>query len=261
MSILDKIVEVKRDEVQKLARKFKQSDLAQFPLYNRPSIDMELFLKMKSDIALIAEVKKASPSKGLLKKNFDHIKIAKTYRKAGADIISVLSDVQFFQGNIVYLSEISDVMDTPLLRKDFIIDELQIHEASAFGAKFILLIAEILDAQQIIDFTQVARAANMDVLLELHSPDEIKKIDTSINRVIGINNRDLNTFDVTLKTTDTIKQLIHDDVAIVSESGIQTHQDVKYLKEVGINGILVGEHFMRSTSLSKTVKEMKEWCR
>ena len=178
----------------------------------------------------------------------------------GADAISVLTDKQFFKGNISYLKDIAKYKSVPLLRKDFIIDEYQVFEAKANGADAILLISEILSTSQIKELTSAATELGMNVLLELHSKEHLSKIDLTTNKIIGINNRDLTNFTTDLNTTKIISELITEDVIIVSESGINNKSNLDFLKSTKTNAVLVGEHFMKADNIGDSLKQMKEFC-
>jgi indole-3-glycerol phosphate synthase len=172
----------------------------------------------------------------------------------------VLTDVNFFKGSIEYLREIAAFKSVPLLRKDFIIDEFQIYEAKSNGADAILLIAESLSKNQIAELSVAAYENDLEVLLELHSEDEIEKIDFKKNSIIGINNRNLKTFNVSLETTKIIGELIPGENLLVAESGMKNKTDIEYIKGTNAKAILVGEHLMLSNTLGNAVKELKEWC-
>ena len=261
MNFLQKILDVKKEEVSELRRKFTRESFHSTEMFGKKRLNLELALSDKTKINIIAEVKKASPSKRILKNDFDHAAIAKSYMKCGADAISVLTDKQFFQGNISFLNEIAEKKTIPLLRKDFIIDEFQILEAKANGADAVLLIAEALSAKQINELTIVADENDLEVLLELHSEKQIDKIDFTKNKIIGINNRDLETFNVDINTTERITKQIPHDVVIVSESGLSSKQAVDELKKMKINVVLVGEHFMKSDNIEKSLEEFAGWCK
>ncbi len=261
MSFLQKILDVKKEEVSELHSKFTRESFRSADMYGKRRLSLENALSDKTKINIIPEVKKASPSKGILKNDFDHAAIGKNYMKCGADAISVLTDEQFFQGDISFLRDIANIKTVPLLRKDFIIDEFQILEAKAHGADAVLLIAETLSTQQINELTIVAEENDLEVLLELHSVMQLEKIDFTQNKIIGINNRDLETFKVNIKTTEEIvKQLPH-DVLIVSESGINSEVVLDQLKKINVNAVLVGEHFMKSDNIEKSLKEFAGWCK
>jgi indole-3-glycerol phosphate synthase len=255
MNILLQIVEDKKLELTGLKEKIKpnetnNSKYKEFSFYTA--------LSNKQQINLIAEIKKASPSKGIIKDNFNHLDIASEYMRSNVEAISVLTDKKYFMGDINYLSDISEIKTVPLLRKDFIIDEIQIYEAKLHGADAILLICEILDAYQIKEYTLLAKELKMDVLLELHSIKQLDKIDFEVNKIIGINNRNLENFEVNLNTTVEIKKHLPTDIIIVSESGIATTKDIEYLKHNNINAVLIGEYFMRKEDVYDAVKLFKE---
>lgn len=260
MTILDKILEIKKEEVAKLHHKYSRSSFSEFELFHKERIDFASALKNKNRISVIAEIKKASPSKGILKENFNHLSIAEIYLSGKVDAISVLTDQQFFKGNILFLKDIAKIKTVPLLRKDFIIDEFQILEAKSNGADAILLIAEALSKNQIDELTSTAVENNLDVLLEIHSESQLSKINFSKNKIIGINNRDLSTFQVDMNTTINLSNHIPDECLIVSESGINSQIDVDILKNYA-DAFLVGEHFMKSENITIALNEFLEWCK
>ncbi|MCB0731907.1 MAG: indole-3-glycerol phosphate synthase TrpC [Ignavibacteriae bacterium] len=260
MTILEEINEVKKEEVKKLRQEYNLSRFTDSEFFAKPKLSFYNALNRKDRISIIAEIKKASPSKGIIKEDFDHLKIADIYMENEIDAISILTDVNFFKGNISYLNDIAKIKTVPLLRKDFIIDEFQIYEAKANGADVILLIAESLSKNQISELTAAAKETDLEVLLELHSEDEFEKIDFNQNQIIGINNRDLKTFNVDLNTTKELGELIPKENLLVAESGIKTEQDLKFIKQTKAKAILVGEHLMSSNNISDSVKELKEWC-
>ncbi|MEJ5263348.1 MAG: indole-3-glycerol phosphate synthase TrpC [Ignavibacterium sp.] len=260
MDILSEIIEVKKQEVRNLKKKYSYNSFNSFEYFKSDSRKFDKALKNENRISLIAEIKKASPSKGTIKQNFNHLQIAEIYGEKNVDAISVLTDEKFFQGNIHFISEIKKITSVPLLRKDFIIDEYQILEAKAFGADAILLISEALSSTQINDLTDCAYELNLAVLLELHSEEQLSKIDFNKNRIIGINNRDLKNFNVDITTTERVKNRIERDVLIVSESGISSGKDITYMKNLGVNAVLVGEHFMKSENLQESLMQFLEWC-
>jgi len=261
MNILDKIIVVKKEEVKKLKKNFSLEAFTHFEFYNDQCLPFADAVKQDGKIAIIAEIKKASPSKGILKPDFDHEDIANIYMDSQVDAISILTDEVFFQGSIEYLNSIAFIKTTPLLRKDFIIDEVQIHQAKAYGADAILIISEVLDASQIRDFTQIAKELDLSVLLELHSLKMLDKIDQSLNKIIGVNNRNLEDFSLDLSTTGTIKGHLNEDIILVSESGISKEEDIKQLHEHGADAILVGETFIKSDDMYATIKCMQKWCK
>ena len=261
MNILNQILEVKKEEVSKLRKKFTLNSFREIEFFNKKSLSFASSLKNNVNISIIAEIKKASPSKGIIREDFNHKKIAHIYFKEGVEAVSILTDKNFFQGDLQYLSDIAKVKQAPLLRKDFIIDVYQVFESKAYGADIILLICEALSKNQINELSHAAFECGLEVLVELHSEDQLEKIDYSVNKLIGINNRNLENFLVDLETTAEISQKIPEQVSIVSESGINTKDDVKYLKDNRTNAILVGEYLMNSKDIKLKLRKLKEWCR
>lgn len=206
--------------------------------------------------AVIAEVKKASPSKGVIREDFDPVQIAKSYEQGGAACLSVLTDVDFFQGADEYLIAARNAVSLPVLRKDFTIDPYQVVEARALGADCILLIAACLSDQQMADLNGVAHETGLDVLVEVHNAEELQRALKLDNRLLGINNRDLHTFDTSLNTTFDLLADIPSDKVIVTESGIHTAADVAAMREHNVNTFLVGEAFMRAEEPGEKLAEL-----
>lgn len=261
MNFLETILVEKKQEVEELKQKFSISLFRDFEFYSQSSLSFSSALRKEKAIAMIAEIKKASPSKGILKEDFNHLEIAKVYFANKVDAISILTDEKFFQGNIEYLKDIAQIKTAPLLRKDFIIDEMQIHQAKAFGADAVLLICEALDKSAITELTLCAEEIGLDVLLELHSEKQTEKIDQNSNKIIGVNNRNLETFEVSLTTSINLRKSFNEDIIFVSESGITTHKDILELKQIKVNAVLVGEHFMRQENINTAIEEFKNWCK
>lgn len=210
----------------------------------------------KNNIAVIAEMKKASPSQGLIRKEYEPEELAQHYAKANAACLSVLTDEPFFQGSIEHLTSVRKSVDLPLLRKDFIIDEYQVYESRFQGADCILLIAAALTQNQLKDYYQLAIELKLDVLVEVHTYDEVEKA-LSINaNLIGINNRNLKTFEVDLETTKHLTQYIPQEVLVVSESGIKTREDVQKICSYGVSIFLVGEAFMKADNPGSELKNI-----
>jgi len=256
---LDQIVETKRQEVMKLKDRLTRTEAEQqiALLPTTRGFHRALSTGHKRDLGLIAEVKKASPSKGLIRPDFNPVEIARSYESAAADCISVLTDEIYFQGSGSYLQQIRDHVKLPLLRKDFIIDEMQIYEARLLGADAILLIAAILDDGQLRRFMQTAASLDLDVLLEVHDRNEMERA-LSLGNVplIGINNRNLHTFETQLETTAELSSMVPAEVTLISESGIRTSEDVRYLAQAGAKGLLIGETFMRQARVDQAVNEL-----
>ena len=255
-SILDKIVATKRMEIAK-AREAVSLDTLKSMLRDAPPIrDFFNALSNPHEVSLIAEVKKASPSKGLIREDFDPLEIAKIYERHGAACISVLTDVSYFQGSLDYLKAIRQETSIPLLRKDFIVDEYQVYEARAAGADAVLLIAECLDDDQLRSLYALIRELGMTALVELHDERHLPRLLDAGVRLIGVNNRDLHTFEVDIQRTLTLRKQIPADRLVVGESGIRGREDVERLQAAGVNAMLVGETLMRRTHVGHAVDEL-----
>lgn len=200
----------------------------------------------KEGIGFICEVKKASPSKGLIAEDFPYLQIAKDYEAAGAAAISVLTEPEYFLGRDEYLQEIASVVKIPVLRKDFTVDEYQIYEAKHLGASAVLLICALLDDSRLKQFLEVAHSLGLSALVETHDEEEVKRAIAAGARIIGVNNRDLKNFTVDIHNSVRLRQLVPAEIVFVSESGIKTPQDISVLRENGTNGVLIGETLMRS---------------
>jgi indole-3-glycerol phosphate synthase len=259
VNILDKIVEEKKREVAKLpARVIAAGDLRDAMLEHGERRDFLAALRKPrhGNIALIAEVKKSSPSAGIICKDFDPVKIAKEYEAAGASCLSVLTDENFFQGSLDYLRQIRAAVKLPLLRKDFIIDERQILEAIEWGADAILLIMAILSDEQLKKFHSLAVEAGLAALVEVHDEPEMERALKIGAELIGVNNRDLKTFKVDLATTERLSAKISKSQLLVAESGIHTRADVERLKKYRAGAILVGESLLRGGDIKTKIREL-----
>lgn len=210
-------------------------------------------------ISLIAEIKKASPSKGVIRQDLNVSSIASIYQDAGAQAISVLTEEDYFLGSSGFINEVKNAVTLPVLRKDFILEPYQIYESRAFGADAVLLIAELLAKDKLSELMKLASDLGLDCLVEAHSEKELKKVLSLKAPLIGINNRDLRSFEVDLKTTEKLFTLIPKDKVIVVESGIKTRQDMLFLKVLGVNAVLVGEAFMSAEDIGKKVEEVMGW--
>ena len=202
------------------------------------------------DISFICEVKKASPSKGVIAEDFNYVKIAKNYEAAGAAAISVLTEPYWFKGHDSHLREIANAVKIPLLRKDFTVDEYMIYQAKALGASAVLLIAAILDKAALKEYIKIAHGIGLSALVEVHDEREIEAALNAGARIIGVNNRDLKTFEVDISLSEQLRPLVPKEVIFVAESGIKTREDVARLREVGTDAVLVGETLMRGGSLT-----------
>lgn len=212
-------------------------------------------LQKTQNFHFICEIKKASPSRGIIQPNFDPVRQAKAYFNGGASVISILTDEIFFKGKLNYLKLVKKTVPLPLLRKDFIIDPYQIYETKAAGGDMILLIARILSQQQIRDFSNLASDLKLDVLLELADPGDLEKIDNFDNKIIGINNRNLSTFKTDINNSIVMKKLLPRNIPVISESGIKSVQDCLLLLQHGFRGVLIGESLMKSLDPAKTLQE------
>lgn len=208
-------------------------------------------------VNIIAEVKRASPSKGIISENFDYIGIANQYEKGGAAAISVLTEPNFFKGDIQYLKEISSEVALPVLCKDFVIELIQIYQARAIGASAILLIANVLDESQLKEFIRHAHDVGLSCLVEVHDEREAYIALESGGRAIGVNNRNLETFDVDIAISERLRSLIPNDRIFISESGIHTREDIERLERIGVNGVLIGESLMRAENIADKLAELK----
>ena len=218
--------------------------------------DFSAAINAADKMSLIAEIKKASPSKGVLRDDFEPVKIAKQYEAAGAAALSVLTDEKFFSGSATFIGRIKDATKLPVLRKDFIIDEYQIYHSALIEADCILLIAELLDKKKIENFILTAAMLNIEVLVEANTEAALDNAVSAGAKMVGINNRNLDTVEVDIKTTERLIKNIPKGRIIVSESGIKTSNDIKYLKSLGINAVLIGEAFMQAQDIAAKVKEV-----
>lgn len=248
--ILETIVRHKRKEVALLKRRPRPAP--------KPRRKRSLYaaLRRSKDIGVIAEIKRRSPSKGLLRKDFDPVALARQFERAGASALSVLTDRKFFGGSLEILQKVRRVTKLPLLRKDFIIDEAQLREAAAAGADAVLLIAAILTRSQLESFAAAARKLGLDVLFEVHDARDAAKVAPLRPKLVGINNRDLRTFKVDLKTTEKFGKKFSKRSLLVSESGIFTRADIDRVKKAGARAVLVGESLMRQPDAGAALKAL-----
>lgn len=255
INILDKIVLRKRQEVQAAKEKVSLVELEQYPLFSRSCYSLRESVLDSSKKGIIAEYKRASPSKGLINGTSSVQEVVKGYQDAGASAISVLTDADFFQGSLQDLTEAREVLQIPLLRKEFIVDKYQIAEAKAYGADIILLIAACLSTLEIRDFSKYAKSLGLNVLLEVHNEEELNRsIFPSID-AIGVNNRNLKDFSVSLDHSYGLVNKIPNDYIKVSESGISDPQTIKELKKAGFHAFLIGENFMKTENPAQSIQE------
>ena len=241
--ILDEIVATKREEVAGHKRQRPLAGLRGHLFFDEPRRGFAKALAREGR-AIIAEVKKASPSRGVIRADFDPVAIARAYEAGGARALSVLTDAPYFQGSLAYLAEIRRAVALPLLRKDFTIDEYQIHEARAFGADAVLLIAAILDDAQLRHFQAVSRELGLDALVEVHTREELDRALAAGATLVGVNNRDLRTFVTRLEVTEELAPHVPDGVTLVAESGFRTRDELERLERAGARAFLIGESLM-----------------
>lgn len=253
--MLNRIIAEKREEVEQRKKDIPVSSLKERTAQRQAPLDFAHALSGGST-RLIAEVKRASPSRGLLCPNFDPVELAKTYAQGGAAAISVLTEANYFQGSIEHLAAIREEVRLPLLRKDFIFDQYQIYESGAYGADALLLIVAILSQEQLEGLLSLSRSLGLSCLVEVHNEAEVERALLSGAKIIGINNRDLNTFKVDINTTRRLCSLIPEKRIVVSESGIRSRGDVEKLKGWGVNAVLVGEALVTAGDILTRMKEL-----
>ena len=243
MTILDKIIERKKQELEVSKTKVSLQQLKDSEFFNRKTISLKNILKSKSGI--IAEFKRQSPSKGIINNQFSSLEVVTAYEKFGASAVSILTDFDFFGGNFEDIISVRNHINIPILRKDFMIDTYQFYEAKAIGADVVLLIAACLSPTQVSEFTDLAQQLNLEVLLEIHSEEELNHINKNVD-FVGINNRNLKDFKVDLQHSINLKNQLPKDILSIAESGIYNEEDFRFLKEKGFDGFLMGEYFMKS---------------
>lgn len=256
--ILDEIVAKRIEQLEREKAAVSQEEmkkLAEAMPFTRKSFRDAL---KGEEMSFICEAKKASPSKGVICPDFRPVETAETYEKSGAAAISCLTEEHYFMGSSEYLKAISEKVEIPVLRKDFIIDEYQIYEAKTIGASAVLLIAAILSEDKLKRFKETAEEQGLQCLVEVHNEEELEKVLKVGAEIIGVNNRNLKTFEVSLETTERLAKLVPKDLVLVSESGIKTHEDIKRLAACGAKAVLVGETLMRSGNIAETLRNLKE---
>ena len=256
MTILDEIYKHKLSEVAENKKRIPVEALKEQIKKRQNPRSFGAALKSNTNIRIIAEIKKASPSLGIIREDFNPVEIARIYETGGAAAISVLTDEEFFQGSLFYLTEVKKSVNLPILRKDFIVDTYQIYEARSAGADAILLIAALLSKEIIQSYLDLAGELGMDCLVEIHSETELKKVLQTNAHIIGINNRDLETFKTDLETTLRLRPMIPAEKIVVSESGIKSRVDVEKLMKESVDAILVGETLMKSDDISTKLHEL-----
>lgn len=258
--ILKEIIAKKKEKILLAKQNLPEEQLKIIAQGAEPARPFLQAINKPRQISLIAEIKKASPSRGLIRPNFNLQEIASAYQELGVQAISVLTEEDYFQGDLSYINEVRKIANCPVLRKDFIIDPYQIYESRYFGADAVLLIADLLTQDEISAFLQIATSLKMDCLVEVHTEKELKKV-LKLKEVslIGINNRDLRTLEVDTKTIEKLFPLVPKDKVVVVESGLKSHQDILFLKILGVSAVLIGEAFMEAENLSRKVEEVMGW--
>lgn len=257
MNILDIIAEYARLRVKLAQEKLPLEAIKKMAITQpatKTSFKQEL---LKKELSFICECKKASPSKGIIASAFPYLKIAKEYEEAGASCISVLTEPKYFQGNNRYLQEIAAAVSIPCLRKDFVVDEYMLYEAKVFGAAAVLLICSLLTLEQLRQYLQLCRKLRLDALVEVHTEQEAETALKAGAEIIGVNNRDLKSFTVNLENTSKIRSLIPKDIVLVSESGIHSAADIAVLKQLGVDGVLIGEALMLAKDKKAKLLELR----
>jgi indole-3-glycerol phosphate synthase len=264
-TILEQILNTKRQEVAQRQQRAPIDALKEtITTLGRPrNFFHAVTRKPTGRVNLIAEIKRASPSAGVLRPDFDPVTIARSYEEAGADALSVLTDQTYFQGHLDHIHAVRDAVKLPVLRKDFIIDTYQVYESRAAGADAILLIAECLETSQLIDLQILATELNMTCIIEVHDMENLIRVRDAVigfphrsYSLLGINNRDLHTFETNLGTTLRMAELVEDRDVLISESGIQTPDDIRKLEAVGVRAVLIGEVFLRAQDIGAKVREL-----
>lgn len=256
--ILDDLVAatIKRIEREKLATPLSELKNKTNKIPNKdPQVIIDKFLE--PELHFIAEIKKASPSKGIIVKDFPYLQIAQEYTDAKIDAISVLTEPDYFQGNLQYLNDIAQTVQTPLLRKDFTVDPYMLYQAKIAGASLVLLIVATLTDQQLQDFLKLADDLGLAALVEVHNQSELERALNANAKIIGVNNRNLKDFTVDLNNSLKLRPEVPDNIPFITESGIKTTDDIKRLKDAHVNGVLIGETFMKANDRKKIINEFQ----
>ena len=252
--ILDDIVAHKRQELKEAKKRLPLGELVSAAAEVSPAIDFADLHAKTQGVKIISEIKKASPSKGVIRDDFDHFSIAREYEDSGAFALSILTDRKFFGGDISYLSDIRANSALPILRKDFTIDPYQVYEARCHGADLVLLIVAVLDRGEIEEYLSLARSLGMNCIVEVHGERELETAVLAGSEIIGINNRDLRTFDVSLEVSKRLSGMVPEGKILISESGISSVEDMAGLMACGIDTFLIGETFMKAESPGEALR-------
>jgi len=245
MNILDEIVLKTKSKLEEKKQRLPLEELcSKIDFENLKETNFKKSLQNKAE-AIIAEIKKASPSAGIISDNFDPVSKSKEYESFGASALSILTEEDYFLGNIQYLKDVKATTSLPILRKDFIVDEYQIYESKLIGADCILLIASILNDKELKNFSETAERLKLDYIIEVHNEEELQRAQHLSNAIIGVNNRNLKTFDVDINNSVELKKIIEGENIFIAESGIKSKKDIEYLQQHNINVILIGESLMK----------------
>jgi len=251
------IIEEKKKSIAKVKERLPLDELIDKSKHTQGlRRDFKYAISKRAEINVIGEIKKASPSRGIIREDFEPLEIAKIYQVNGISAISVLTEEKYFLGCIDYINKVKGVCSLPVLRKDFIVDEYQIYESCYYGADAILLIADILSAEELIKFRDIATSLNMDSIAEVHSEEDLNKAIKANMDIIGINNRDLHTFKLNLKIAENLINLIPKGKIIIIESGIRSNSDLMFFKSLNANAVLIGETFMAAEDIGVKVREV-----
>ena len=257
MNILDKIIAQKRIEVEQRKKEVSITDLVRGPFYKSETYSLKHSLLDEAKTGIISEFKRKSPSKGIINADASVEEVTLSYAANGASGISVLTDEEFFGGSLLDLQKAAIINKIPLLRKDFMIDEYQLHEAKAYGASVILLIAACLTKEEVKSLATAAKNLSLEVLLEVHNEEELEQITDEVD-LVGVNNRNLKTFEVSLEQSARLSDLIPSGKIKIAESGIHKIEDIQYLKGFGYKGFLIGENFMKQQNPAEAFKNFAE---
>ncbi len=245
MNILDEIVAKTKSKLEEKKQGLSLEELiSKIDFKNLKETNFKKSLQNKAE-AIIAEIKKASPSAGIISDNFDPVLKSKEYESFGASALSILTEEEYFLGNIEYLKDVKAITSLPILRKDFIVDEYQIYESKLIGADCILLIASILNDEELKNFSEIAERLKLDYIIEVHDEEELQRVQHFSNAIIGVNNRNLKTFDVDINNSVELKKIFDGQNTFIAESGIKSKKDIEYLKQHNINVFLIGESLMK----------------
>lgn len=257
--ILDEIIEKTKDDLERRKKDFTADWLGRSLAFNPfapRDVKPYITATKENPYRIIAEVKKASPSKGVIREDFDPLFIAQEYEKGGASAISVLTEPHYFQGDLEYLAGIRRYVSTPLLRKDFIVDEYQVLEALVYGADFILLIAKALSKKELKSLLEYTWRLGMEALVEIHDKEDLIKAIFAGANIIGVNHRNLDTFEMDMGLSEKLMPLIPNGKIIVAESGLSDKKMIEHLSSIGVDAFLIGEHFIRKESISESLKKL-----